>query len=324
VSLSTPIFVYLITLMFLISWFLFVIYLGVGLTSLPVDLVLGWIHRPLPKTAREIAEKKFGLRLTVEKLIEVSQAIQNDRKERETANEGFFRRWAANRKEKQTTIDLQTNFSALEEEFQIFRLEETYKLNPLWSLLWLLAGILLTVAGLAILLDVLLGQLIRVNGKPVAPFIGSFFTFLRTKMAFFVPLMGLLLYGFCLVVFAVKGIISLGFRFCFFVSLYPLAKHRTLANSLLFNLAVFLHCLPALVHFQLITLGSFLGDTTAATMFGGIFEQLPLLKWFFHSYFFFYLLLVWSGLAAVVSCCQRRSVRLDFQQVIRDRKMTEY
>ena len=39
--------IYLLALMSFIGWFLFVLFAGVGLSALPIDLILEWKNRPI-------------------------------------------------------------------------------------------------------------------------------------------------------------------------------------------------------------------------------------------------------------------------------------
>ena len=47
------------------GWFLFVVFGGIGLTALPLDMILDYFYRPQPRTAKEMAEKKVTIRRRV-------------------------------------------------------------------------------------------------------------------------------------------------------------------------------------------------------------------------------------------------------------------
>ena len=42
-----------------LGWFLFVLWGGIGLVSLPVDYILAYIYRPIPLDARELADLRL-------------------------------------------------------------------------------------------------------------------------------------------------------------------------------------------------------------------------------------------------------------------------
>jgi LMBR1 domain-containing protein 1 len=45
-----------------VGWFLFVLFAGVGLSALPIDLLVAFKNRPIKRSSKEMAEKKSLLK----------------------------------------------------------------------------------------------------------------------------------------------------------------------------------------------------------------------------------------------------------------------
>ena len=65
-----------------VGWFLFVLWGGIGLACLPIDLILAYVYRPVPMDAREIAEYKLQIQKRVAELIDVGGQLQGERASR--------------------------------------------------------------------------------------------------------------------------------------------------------------------------------------------------------------------------------------------------
>lgn len=60
-----------------LGWWVFVIFGGIGLIALPLDLILDYFHRPRPRPPREIAETKVLLRRRTEELLGYLEVVRN-------------------------------------------------------------------------------------------------------------------------------------------------------------------------------------------------------------------------------------------------------
>lgn len=80
----------MIVFLILIGWFLFVIFCGVGIVALPLDLILGYFYRPQVRTATEIAERKVGLRRRAEELTLFAEKLKSEIEDSNFETGGFF------------------------------------------------------------------------------------------------------------------------------------------------------------------------------------------------------------------------------------------
>ena len=71
-NLTFPIFV--VAMLGFVGWFFFVVFAGVGLAALPVDLVCAYVYRPRHMDAVEFAEAQLSVRNRVKDLIEVRES----------------------------------------------------------------------------------------------------------------------------------------------------------------------------------------------------------------------------------------------------------
>jgi LMBR1 domain-containing protein 1 len=90
---SFPIFV--MGFMAFIGWFLFVCFGGVGLSALPIDMILDFMQRPKLMTSKDAAEKRSMLKKKTTELLELGSRIKD-----EEAEVKFVQGFWAKRKQK--------------------------------------------------------------------------------------------------------------------------------------------------------------------------------------------------------------------------------
>ena len=69
--------IYTIGLLSFVSWFLFVIFGGIGLAALPLDFIYDFNTRPIKMTARELADKKRFLLTETKKVKEIAEIAKS-------------------------------------------------------------------------------------------------------------------------------------------------------------------------------------------------------------------------------------------------------
>ena len=62
-----------------LGWFLFVLWGGIGLVSLPVDYVLAYFYRPVPLDARELADLRLSVQRRTAELLDLGRQLQGER-----------------------------------------------------------------------------------------------------------------------------------------------------------------------------------------------------------------------------------------------------
>lgn len=75
----TSFFVYVAALTGWIGWFIFVIFGGIGMASLPFDLIYKYINRPILLTPKQVETTKLELQLKTKELIKIGNDLKNGR-----------------------------------------------------------------------------------------------------------------------------------------------------------------------------------------------------------------------------------------------------
>ena len=284
VSVTIP--VYIVALVAFIGWFLFVLFAGVGLVALPMDLLTEYATRPQPIDLEEYAKQRMLLNERSRQLMEVASKLGPD----------------AHRKRDRRTVRRYNQFRQavyfLERDWD--KVRTAYKErggNPLkWmcqAIVGFLSAILSVTWGLHIVLYVFLSP-------PPTIFLNALFIELDKVFSLF----GTVLYGlfsFYLLACVLKGCMKVGLRF-FFIPIHPMRIGATLMNSFLFNVWLLLLCAVATVQFCFGAFQSYAQLTAIDMLLGVQVRNLQGFAWFFANNVFFYSLFGVSALTLAFLC----------------------
>ena len=325
VTYSIPAWIFPIIFLEFLGWFLFVVFGGIGLTALPMDLIIDFIYRPRPRKAEEIAERKIALRRRTEELMEFTKQIEDktERYDEEKEDKNFFSKWSGKRKIKSKEKELTAELYKLEEEFEIFEAECNLTANPLWDWFKLFLGIILGILSFVILLHIILNVLAFSNGKPVSPFLNTVFVWLEFSIARFVSTIFFTFLTVYILLCVVKGNIKFGLRLFFLIKIHPMKVGRTYMNSFLFNGILILFCVPATIHFQVILFQSYMVMTASSYLFTVMIQKMKFFTWFFNSKFFIYFFVAWVGITFIYLLIRPKSDRMNIKKMIERRKKIE-
>jgi len=223
--------VYIISIINIVGFIVLVSFGGVGLTALPLDLILEFMRRPRRIGLQEYSKRKLIMGERAESLLRDGEKINQQREDASKLKSGKRK---AMRKVNEAQSEFKRKVLLLETEFK--ELETAYKNqggNIIWQWAKFLFGILGSLVSFFWILQIALFILPQAVGKPpVTELLNAFFTDVSKA-----PIFGPLFYGlfaFYMLLCVVKGNIKLGFRFIF-IQLYPLELHDTMMNALLFN-----------------------------------------------------------------------------------------
>nr|KAJ3422296.1 hypothetical protein HK105_000333 [Polyrhizophydium stewartii] len=260
--------VFIIAVITLLGWVIFAVFGGVGMVSLPYDMLQEFQHRPKPITAAEYAERKTKIGQQAQILMEVCKTLSTELKEAARGN-SFNRRYRTiKNRERQFRKDV------IILDYHYRKLEDSYRyqggnillqyakfgfacLSIILTLLWIVH------TGLYVI-PVLLqqrGQAIN----PITPFLND-----MLNMTQDVPIVGIVLYSifsFYLLFCVLKGNAKLGMRLVFF-TIHPLAVGETLMSSLVFNAGIILLCSLPLAQFCNIAFADYAKYTSNQSIFG--------------------------------------------------------
>lgn len=322
VTYSVPPFLFPVVFLLFLGWFLFVIFGGIGLVALPMDMIIDYFYRPRPRPAKEMAERKVALRRRAEELLMFAKIVEEktDGAEEEDQEKGFFGKWKSKRSIKSKEKKLSSELFKLEEEFEIYEIESNLSANPIWDVLKLIFGILLACLSFVVLLHIILNVLVIVNGKPLTPFLNTVFVWLEFSIARFISTIFFAFLSIYMLCCTIKGNIKFGLRVFFLIKIHPMKVGRTYMNSFIFNGILLLFCVPAIVHFQIILFQSYMNLTSGVFLFTVLVENMKFFKWFFQTKFFIYFFVAWTGITFLYLLFKPKSDRLNIKKIIERRK----
>ena len=119
--------------------------------------------------------------------------------------------------------EYEANCILAEKEFNTLDSVSQYrnKVEPLKYALLLICGILCLIISLVIIVHLFLFLLLKVNGKPVHPFLNNFLEVIQDSKVAFLATVLFVLIGYYLMFSTFKGNVKLGMRF-FCITFYPM------------------------------------------------------------------------------------------------------
>lgn len=289
-----------------IGWFFFAIFGGIGLASLPLDLVLAFVNRPQHMSPTEFADAQMMIRNKVNELVDQGELLKIERDEKNNldpdAKRGPFSRFSkAGREERNKLLEFKKAVYLLEENVDDFNAcSSNYaNYNPLIPWLYLFLGIFAVIFTLIWLIQIILFVL---PPNPIHPFVNSYLEWFDGVF----PMVGILsiaLLGLYLMLCAVHGCFKFGLRFLF-ITLHPMKVNKTYMSSFLFNIGLILLCALPVVQFCLTTFSDYARYTTVSNVMGTQVQYLQFFSWFWESSIFIYIFISVFGLTTLYLLCK--------------------
>lgn len=281
--------VYLIGLLAFIGWWIFILFVGVGLTAIPMDLINSFRGRP-----RKISQDQFKLRRN--KLLQHVKMLRKDGQHLENVKEAVdkgtgVRGWKNRRQFNRDLTKFEARCIIAEREFlALERLTKLSKIEPFLYWLKLFAGLILIILSLVWIIHIFLWVLVKPGGNPVHPFLNELLEEIRAGHVEFISttiFAGLALY---LLWATVKGNIKFGLRFfCF--TLFPMRQNETFLSSLIFNAFMINLWAFSLLQFLTTNFSMFARKTDAFKIFIIQIENTWFFKWFYSNDVFTWILI---------------------------------
>jgi len=284
---KVSVFMYIVAIVSFIGWFLFSIFGGVGLITLPSDLISSFKNRPRPIGKEKYLKLKSEIGLRSETLMAKSVEIEKLREE--AKNKSRFSKEVKELKNQEK--EFEKSVMKLEDDYN--NMEESYTNkggNILVQFGKLLLGIFGGILSFVWILHMLLYSLMKsLDKEPISTFLSSFLSLLSK-----VPFIGTALYSslaFWLLASVVNGNMKFGMKFEIF-AIHPLIIRGTLMNSLLYNVGVILFSSVAIIQFMATALGEYAKYTTSQKIFGVQIQELQYLKYGYKYFLYIYLVLI--------------------------------
>uniref|UniRef100_A0A0G4I9K8 Uncharacterized protein n=1 Tax=Chromera velia CCMP2878 TaxID=1169474 RepID=A0A0G4I9K8_9ALVE len=296
--------IYLVGIVCFIGWFLFVLFGGIGLTAVPMDLILSFIDRPKPVDIATFGQRKRTLGETARKLQEAGADLKV--RDANLKKDGGGKGWLglggggqrAHRKLQRDFNKFQQAVYVLEREWA--HLDISMKRrgeNPVVSVGKLILGILAGCLSIMWWLHILLFMIIRTGpGRrlPVTPFLNSLLWLMDQSGVFIISLAMYATLVFYLLTCVIKGCFKFGMRIFLFFPIHPMEPHNTHCTSFLFNTAMLLLSSTAVIQFSQSAFSDYARLTDAELIFSTLIRRLTFLGWIYTNDIFVYVLFGWS------------------------------
>jgi len=288
--------IYLVAFIAFIGWFIFTIFVGVGMIALPLDLINEYRTRPKPLTQKERVETKQKIGAMAEEIVLHGQEL----KERMDSHSSATR--SQKRKNKKQFKQFEIQYNIVKHEYKKFEITEKIMGDDwgtyiLWGWAKLVGGILCGILSLTWIIHICV---FIFPSPPVHNFLNDFFILLEGGDSGF-PLFGVLafaIWSYYLLWACVKGSFKVGLRF-FCWKLYPMKLEGTLMNSFLVNTYLLLLCSVPCIQFCTQSFPVYARFTDVDMIFGTQIKYLNFFRYFWVYNVFIYVMLVLIFLTAV-------------------------
>lgn len=287
--------VYFICFLAFIGWWIFVLFVGVGLSALPMDMINSFRNRP-----RRIDQGEFNRRRT--RLLQHVQNLRKDGKHLESIKDSVdkdtgLKGWKNRRFFNRDLTKFEARCLIAEREFvKLERISKISKVEPYWYVFKLILGIVLFLLTIVFIVHIFVWVLVRPGGNPKHPFFNNMLEGMRKGHVQFLStavFAGIAVY---LLLATIKGNIKFGLRF-FCVTFYPIRPNETFLSAFLFNTWLINIWTFSLLEFLTQNFSMYARFTDAYKIFMIQVENMWFYKWFWTSEFFIWVLIVWIVIA---------------------------
>jgi LMBR1 domain-containing protein 1 len=316
ISFTAGWFVYMIGILGWVGWWLFSVMAGIGLATIPIDLISDFKYRPKPLAPDKMAAVEVELQRRTDELLDMSIAFRREREEFRMGGAG-----TAEKRKQWTSDRLQMNklsqmLFILEEDMKMFedckQIKKGY--NPLIPYIKLVAGIITLCISILWEAHLMAYVLLR---PPRTMLLNRMFEWFDLWF----PMFGALCFAlFCLYLLfcTLKGFFRVGMK-AFCMKLHPMKLGATPVNAFLFNVAMMLLCTIPIVHLCSKAFSGYARFTEILYIFDVHVNNLHFYSLFFQNNIFIWILFVTCPVFMVLSlCCGRREHDITALEKIND------
>eukprot|EP00922_Rhytidocystis_sp_ex-Travisia-forbesii_P003855 GHVS01005579.1.p1 GENE.GHVS01005579.1~~GHVS01005579.1.p1 ORF type:complete len:548 (-),score=84.42 GHVS01005579.1:256-1899(-) len=308
---------YLIGAMAFVGWWFFVLFGGIGLTALPLDLIVGFVDRPKPIDLSAFSDRKRFLGEKARTLKLVGESLKQQEELLITPSSSSSR-WHVRKQKQLLKSDLNKFRQAvfvLDKEFTNLNISLKQRgENPFFAYLKLFLGLCCAIMTVLWIVQIILYMIIPTVSNIVVDsntnawmrFLDGLLEIIRESTAGMIALFLYALFVIYLLLCVMKGCFKFGMRvFCCF-PIHPMRKDETHLNSFLFNVAMILVSASAVIQFSQQAFRSYASHTAATWIFEIQLHVIKFFGVFFKYNVFIYLLLLWSFITAIYLCVRPR------------------
>lgn len=304
--------IYVIAMLAFIGWFAFTIFVGVGLISLPLDLLNQWRTRPVPiklsefeKQKNEIGARARTLREAGDEIIQAKiDNAGNKMSRKERRND----RKIANEFE-QAVYHLQKDYTLIQAQFHL------KGGNPIFHWMKLPASILGFGLSLSWIIHIAIFVL---PDPPYHPFLNNLFNELEIPQFSLFGVCAFAFYSFYLLWACVAGNFKLGLRIPLILKIYPMEYQNTYMNAFLVNTWVILLASVPTVQFCATAFPVYARGSDINVIFGNQVQHLRFFSYFFRNNVFIWAMLAISFLTLIYLCVAPKDRARQVEQQLKE------
>lgn len=304
VSIST----FFAALMAWLGWFLFAVFGGIGMSAMPLDLLLVFKNRPRHMDAVEFAEAQKSLRDRVNELVDIGEMIKVERDANPTMGKvggvgDYFnsdkRKEARN--ERQALLEFKQAVYLLEQDVEDFKActQNYANYNPLKPYISLFLGVCSMIISLFWLIQIIVYVF---PTPPWALFLNNYFAWFDSWF----PLFGVLsvaIFTVYLLFAAITGCFKFGLRVAC-MTLHPMILGKTYMSSFLFNIGLVLLCALPVVQFSAQAFSDYARNSTIFQIFNVQISNLIFFGFWFTRNIFVYIFVTVMFLSSIYLLCR--------------------
>jgi len=290
--------VYMVAFMCFIGWFFFVTFGGIGLSALPIDLILEFVDRPRPIDEVTFQQERREIGRISQELLSTAAALQE--RDSNLATESG---WKARRAKARLSADYnkwKKEVMFLEDDYDRNQISKHEKGESIAvSIVKLIMGILFAIMSLMWILHTILYVLVRQYAPFMPTFLNALFEAFEGPGLYPV---GVALFGtfsLYLLLCVIKGCLKFGMRIFICFAIHPMKMKATPLNSILFNVLMVLVSSPTVVQFTQEAFSDYARLTDADVIFAAQIKYLKFYSLFFENNVFIYALLGWFLLTLI-------------------------
>eukprot|EP00444_Apocalathium_aciculiferum_P026342 CAMPEP_0183419728 /NCGR_PEP_ID=MMETSP0370-20130417/25978_1 /TAXON_ID=268820 /ORGANISM="Peridinium aciculiferum, Strain PAER-2" /LENGTH=569 /DNA_ID=CAMNT_0025603559 /DNA_START=23 /DNA_END=1730 /DNA_ORIENTATION=+ len=291
--------VYIIAVMCFVGWLFFVVFGGIGLSAVPLDLILEYTDRPKPIDEQMYQQRRRLLGQAASLLMVQADSLQG--KDCDLANS---KGWRAGREKRAVRADynkFKRDVMLLETEFERLKISKFHKgENLAVSIAKLTMGILCAIMSIMWVLHIILVVVVpQLDPGSDIQFLDAIFSACEGSGLYPLGVALFAVFTLYLLACVVKGCLKFGMRIFFLFSIHPMRHQSTPLNSILFNVEMVLITSAAVCQFSQTAFRDYARLTDAEVIFSAQVKYMSFYSFFFKNNIFIWALLGFFVLALI-------------------------
>eukprot|EP00927_Polykrikos_kofoidii_P085490 TRINITY_DN9316_c1_g1_i1.p1 TRINITY_DN9316_c1_g1~~TRINITY_DN9316_c1_g1_i1.p1 ORF type:complete len:527 (+),score=81.84 TRINITY_DN9316_c1_g1_i1:163-1743(+) len=287
--------IYIIACLCFIGWFFLVVFGGIGLSAVPLELIIAFIDRPSPISEGKYKQHRQLLGKAARLLLSRAEELQAV--DTEVSAKTGWRSRGPKRKLRNDYNEWKRDVHTLEDQNEALKVAKFHRgENPAVSIMKLFLGIFCAILSFLWILHILLyivSKQLTPDNKPVTIFLNALLSVLESTGFYPIPVSVFAVFTLYLLLCVVRGCLKFGMRVFFLFSIHPMRRQSTPLNSILFNVEMVLISSAAVVQFAQQAFADYARLTDADVIFAAQIKYMSFYRFFFQNNIFIYLLLAW-------------------------------